>query len=128
MPKITRRSFAARAVAAVAATAAVPELLAQVAPQTQATPPKTPALPPASQAEVDARVNWIFTKYGARLDDTQRADIRRIIASGQPAIDAMRAYPLTNADGPAGAFNPIVAHRVKAEKTTVHPRRARRRR
>jgi len=46
--------------------------------------------------EVEARINWIFTKYGARLNDEQRADIRRILTSGQPAIDAMRAYPLGN--------------------------------
>jgi hypothetical protein len=55
-------------------------------------------------AEVEARINWVFTKYGARLNDEQRADIRRIITGGQPAIDAMRAYPLGNEAGPPVPF------------------------
>lgn len=58
----------------------------------------------APNAEVEARINWIFTKYGARLNDEQRADIRRILTSGQPAIDAMRAYPLGNEVGPPVPF------------------------
>jgi hypothetical protein len=57
-----------------------------------------------TNAEVEARINWVFTKYGARLNDEQRADIRRIIAGGQPAIDAMRAYPLGNEIGPPVPF------------------------
>ena len=59
---------------------------------------------PAPNAEVEARINWIFTKYGARLNEEQRADIRRILTSGQPAIDAMRAYPLGNEVGPPVPF------------------------
>jgi len=55
-------------------------------------------------AEVEARIQWIFTKYGSRLNDEQRADIRRIITGGQPAIDAMRAYPLGNEVGPPVPF------------------------
>ena len=55
-------------------------------------------------AEVEARINWIFTKYGGRLNDEQRADIRRILTSGQPAIDAMRAFPLGNEVGPPVPF------------------------
>jgi hypothetical protein len=57
-----------------------------------------------SNPEVEARINWIFTKYGARLNDEQRADVRRILTSGQPAIDAMRAYPLGNEVGPPVPF------------------------
>lgn len=58
----------------------------------------------APNAEVEARINWVFTKYGSRLNDEQRADIRRIITAGQPAIDAMRAYPLGNEVGPPVPF------------------------
>ena len=58
----------------------------------------------APNAEVEARINWVFTKYGSRLSDEQRADIRRIITGGQPAIDAMRAYPLGNEAGPPVPF------------------------
>jgi hypothetical protein len=58
----------------------------------------------ASNPEIEARIQWVFTKYGSRLNDEQRADIRRIITSGQPAIDAMRAYPLGNEVGPPVPF------------------------
>lgn len=58
----------------------------------------------APNAEVEARIHWVLTKYGARLNDEQRADIRRIITGGQPAIDAMRAYPLGNEVGPPVPF------------------------
>ena len=64
----------------------------------------TEAAEAAPNAEVEARIQWIFTKYGARLNDEQRADIRRIITSGQPAIDAMRAFPLGNEAGPPVPF------------------------
>jgi hypothetical protein len=90
----------------------MPNVIAQTPPApppTEAKPPSAapaaaPALPAASQAEVDARVNWIFTKYGARLNDAQRADIRRLVAGGQAGIDAMRAYPLGNEVEPPTPF------------------------
>jgi hypothetical protein len=95
MNKLSRRSFARNTVIAAAAAAVAPNLLAEE---------KPPALPAASQAEVDARVQWILGKYGARLDEVQRADVRRLIAGGQSSIDAMRAYALENANDPATPF------------------------
>jgi hypothetical protein len=95
MNKLSRRSFARNTVIAVAAAAVAPNLFAEE---------KPPALPPPSQAEVDARVQWIIGKYGSRLDEAQRADIRRLIAGGQSSIDTMRAYPLENANDPATPF------------------------
>ena len=64
-----------------------------------------------TNAEVEARIQWVFTKYGSRLNDEQRADIRRIITSGQPAIDAMRAYPLGNEVGPPVPFRVYIGLR-----------------
>lgn len=58
----------------------------------------------ATNAEVEARIQWIFAKYGSRLTDEQRADIRRIITSGQGGVDAMRAYALDNSIAPATRF------------------------
>ena len=92
----SRRTFARVVVIVAGAAAVMPNLIAQTPP-----PSPQPPLPPASQTEVDARVQWIFNKYGSRLNDAQRADIRRLIAGGQPSIDAMRAYPLDNSVGPA---------------------------
>jgi len=88
MSKISRRSF----VAATAAVAIPFDLVAAEA-----------AKPPANP-EVEARIQWIFTKYGSRLNEAQRADIRRLISGGQSSIDAMRAYALDNADDPATPF------------------------
>lgn len=121
MTKISRRSFARDAVVIATAAAVMPAALAQTPPSpppTEAKPPQPapsaqPSLPDASQAEVDARVNWIFTKYGARLDDAQRADIRRIVAGGQAGIDAMRTYPLGNEVGPPTPFRVSGAAKVK---------------
>ena len=106
MPGISRRKFATGAIAAVTAAVALPEVFAQSAPPQQANPrARTAAASPG--AEVEARVNWILAKYGARLDDAQRADIRRIIAAGQGGIEAMRAYPLTNGEAPPLPFQAV---------------------
>ena len=111
MKKISRRAFARDAIVAATAAALLPSAIAQTQPPpAKSTPaqPKPPDNPPAlsaaSQAEVDARVQWITTKYGSRLSDEQRADIRRIIAGGQSGVDAMRKYDLENAAGPAEPF------------------------
>lgn len=108
MKKISRRTFARDAVVIATAAAVIPHAIAQTAPApppTEAKPPQPqPSLPAASQAEVDARINWILTKYGSRLNDEQRADIRRIVAGGQAGIDTMRAYPLGNEVEPPVPF------------------------
>lgn len=111
MKKVSRRTFARDAVVMATAAAVAPVLIAQ----TQPAPPKTtavepkppanaPALSAASQAEVDARVQWIVTKYGAHLNDEQRADVKRLVSGGQAGIDAMRKYDLDNGAGPAEPF------------------------
>ena len=111
MKKVSRRTFARDAVVIATAAAVAPVLIAQTqspAPKTTAAEPKPPATPPAlsaaSQAEVDARVQWIVTKYGAHLNDEQRADVKRLVSGGQSGIDAMRKYDLDNGAGPAEPF------------------------
>jgi hypothetical protein len=73
----------------------------------------TEAAEAAPNAEVEARIQWIFTKYGSRLNDEQRADIRRIITSGQQGIDAMRAFPLGNEVGPPVPFRVYSGRRIR---------------
>ncbi|MGZ5476091.1 MAG: hypothetical protein ACXW29_06870 [Thermoanaerobaculia bacterium] len=111
MKKISRRSFTRQAIVAATAAAVLPAAIAQTDPAAPKTTPATPkppdsppALSPSSQAEVDARVQWIVTKYGSRLDETQRADIRRLITGGQSGVETMRKYELQNAAGPAEPF------------------------
>jgi hypothetical protein len=90
MAKVSRREFVvATAVAAAAGMAQGSE---------------TPQPAAAPNPEVEARIQWIFTKYGARLNDEQRADIRRLLSSGQSGLEAMRAFPLENSDAPATRF------------------------
>ena len=97
MAKVSRREFvtAATALAALVRSDAASAVDAQS---------RENGAPPSS-AEVEARIDWIFKKYGARLNDEQRADIRRIITTGQAGIDAMRAYPLDNSVSPATRFS-----------------------
>lgn len=117
MPKflLGRRQFALGA-AAAASTALLPgkavlghDLLAQTAPSdAQSLDKKTRAamakLSASAQAEVEMKVASIFRKYGDRLDDEQKADIRRIMAESQEGLEKMRTFKLENGDQPADAF------------------------
>jgi hypothetical protein len=61
-------------------------------------------LSPASQAEVDAKIQAILRKYGDRLSEAQKADIRRLVTEGQAPLEKMRAFPLDNSDQPGNVF------------------------
>lgn len=87
MSKVSRREFVVASALASLYPGALPASAAE-----------------AKNAEVEARIAWIFTKYGDRLTDEQRADIRRIITGGQAGVDAMRAFPLDNSVAPATRF------------------------
>ena len=95
MRRVSRRTFARDAVIVAIGAPALAGL--EVSEPAEAGAPKAGA---PNSPEVEARIQWIFTKYGSRLNDAQRADIRRLIAGGQSSIDAMRAYPLDNSVGP----------------------------
>jgi hypothetical protein len=58
-------------------------------------------LSPAAQAEVELKIQAIFRKYGERLNDAQKADIRRLVTEGQKPLEALRAYDVENGDQPA---------------------------
>ncbi|HEY3768181.1 MAG TPA: hypothetical protein VGN44_05875 [Candidatus Angelobacter sp.] len=62
-------------------------------------------LTPAAQAEVEMKVASIFRKYGDKLNDEQKADIRRIMAESQEGLEKMRTFKLNNGDQPADAFS-----------------------
>jgi hypothetical protein len=123
-----RRQFALGA-AAAATTALIPkgngltiDALAQAAeagnqpPDPQSLEAKTKAamakLSASAQAEVEMKVASIFRKYGDRLSDEQKADIRRIMAESQEGLEKMRAFKLENSDQPADAFH---AYRAEAK-------------
>jgi hypothetical protein len=111
---LNRRNFALGAAAAVAGTLISPaEALEQA--QGAATPaPQSDLehkfqvamakLSPAAQAEVQSKIASIFRKYGDRLSEEQKADIRRAMAETQDGLEKMRAFALENSDQPATVF------------------------
>lgn len=102
---ISRRSFARGA--AVAATAALfpkNEVWADSPAPTQTQPGATQKLSPAARAEVEAKATEIFRKYGSRLSNEQKADIRKVLAETQDGLEKMRRFGLENGDQPATVF------------------------
>ncbi len=108
--RISRREFARRAALAAASAAVIPGQLlrashaaALLAPAAQQ-PPAEPKLSPEGRAEVEAKIQAIFRKYGSRLSEEQKADVRRLVTEGQKSLESLRAFPLDNADQPATVF------------------------
>lgn len=110
---VSRREFARRAVA-TAAVAALPETmlreLAGASPESARPGQEGTASPlsPPSQAEGETKVQAILKKYGSRLNDEQKADVRRLVAETQRHIDKLRAYALDNSDQPATVLKPLM--------------------
>lgn len=78
----------------------------------------------SAQAEVEMKVASIFRKYGDRLSEEQKADIRRIMAEGQEGLEKMRTFHLENGDQPADAFRAYRTESKPAEdKTHMHTSR-----
>ncbi len=138
MPKflISRRQFALGA-AATATTALIPkgnaismDGLVQTAPTAVTAGDSSPEgkirmamakLSPSAQVEVEMKVASIFRKYGDRLNDEQKADIRRIMAESQEGLEKMRAFKLENGDQPADAFR---AYRSEEKPAAIKPVKA----
>jgi hypothetical protein len=122
-----RRQFALGA-AAVATNALIPkgnaltmDVTAQATVADQSLEAKTRVamakLSASAQAEVEMKVASIFRKYGDRLSEEQKADIRRIMAESQEGLEKMRAFKLENGDQPADAFR---AYRAEAKPAAAH--------
>ena len=100
--RLSRRDFA-RVAAVTAATAALPiankaaaqPQLADLLESTQAA-----QLSPAAEAQYQA----ILARYGKRLSDEQKTELKRLITQVQKTSDAMRAFPLENSNEPAMIF------------------------
>jgi hypothetical protein len=112
--KLSRREFAQRA-AVLSATA--PFLPAELArPPISVIPPAAvtqaaqnlPKLSDAGPAEADARNQQAVALYGNRLDDSQKANIKRMCAELQPSLDHIRSFKLENGDAPALYLKPLV--------------------
>lgn len=116
---ISRREFARRAAfVSAAASLSSAALLTRdpAAVGAELSPLQTPSGPklsPESQAEMESRLQAVFAQYGSRLSDAQKADLRRLAAEGQAALDRLRAYPTDNSDGPALYLKPLVEREKK---------------
>ncbi len=135
---VSRREFARRATWTAIATTLVPAELLAGAPTSMALPvtpaPQQPAggeqkLSPEGQAEAEAKIQAIFRKYGARLSEQEKADIRRLVPEAQKGLEALRAFPLDNGDEPATVLRPYTqahpAHRSPHPAATSGSRKPR---
>ena len=50
---------------------------------------------------MDSKLDIIFKKYGSRLTEAQKTDLRRLASEGQKPLEAIRAYPIENSNQPA---------------------------
>lgn len=116
---ISRREFARRAAFVSAAASLSPAGLLAKTSVVVVTPPLQnlggPKLSPESQAEMESRLQAVFTQYGPRLSDAQKSDLRRIAADGQAALDRLRAFPTDNGDGSALYLKPLMERETKHE-------------
>jgi len=114
---ISRREFARRAALVSAASAFAPADLLDARLTQPIALHQAPSLPqqqpvasdfsPASQAEIESRVQAILAQYGFRLSAAQKDDIRRLATEAQSTIDRLRSYPTENGDGPALYLYPL---------------------
>ena len=128
---VTRREFARQA-AAAAAIAALPGNIAlhekraaalAGAPEASLHPVPTlpqetagsqPKLSAEALAEAEARSAEILRRYGAKLTEEQKADVRRLAREAQVPLEALRRFPLENKDEPATVLRVVSTRPVTA--------------
>jgi len=106
--RISRRKFAQAATVAAAGAVMMPGVAIAQTEESKSTaspPSSSPPLTSAEEAEADARTDAILRKYGARMTDAEKADVRRQVREGQKSLTEFRAFPLANADAPAVVLN-----------------------
>jgi hypothetical protein len=113
-PSFSRRQFARRAAVASAAVAVAPARTLFPAPSPQI-PPESPKLTPEGQAEADSRYQQILALYGIRLDDGQKANLKKMCADLQPTLEKIRKFSLENGNAPALFLKPLVERDKKPQ-------------
>ena len=115
--KLSRREFAQGMAVTAIAVGLPPHLRAQQPEASTAPAPPKPAVPvssqkqpqlsPAARAEAEAKIQNLLRKYGDRLNQEQKAEIRKSLLQGQESLEKLRAFPLENWDEPAAIFRPF---------------------
>jgi hypothetical protein len=95
--RMTRREFS-RGVAFTAATVTLP-MVART-PAAVAASSQAPELSLVAQAQYQA----ILARYGNRLNDEQKNDIKRLLVQLQKNSEALHSFPLDNSNEPATIF------------------------
>lgn len=68
------------------------------------------ALPEDSEkAEIDRRMSMILAKFGGKLDDAQKAAVRKDVEANFRRAVRLRGQKLDDLEGPATSFRPIAA-------------------
>jgi hypothetical protein len=111
---ISRRQFARRA-ALLSATATIAPAGAFLPVTSPAlAPPSTPQLSPEGQLEADSRYQQVLSLYDDRLDDAQKAHIKKMCADLQPMLERIRRFNLQNGNAPALYLKPLVERDKKS--------------
>ncbi|HEV2314317.1 MAG TPA: hypothetical protein VGR94_03350 [Candidatus Acidoferrales bacterium] len=76
-----------------------------------------PELSGQAQAEVEAKLQHIFAKYGDRLSDDQKKLMRRTVTSHVRMLEAIRPIPVANGDAPATVLELVPLPRRSQKKT-----------
>jgi hypothetical protein len=76
--------------------------MADQQPNGRTTPPEDPRHPPV----IEARLAELIARFGERLSEEQRAQVRARILREVTLAEKLRTRPLTNADEPEIVFVP----------------------
>ena len=114
---LSRRDFALRIATIAAAAVATSAALVAEPPQKPAAPAKPAAAPAqgppplseADQAEVNANYDAIMARYGTRLSEAQKKQVRQQLEFAERGLGPLRAFPLVNGDEPATMFGPLAS-------------------
>jgi hypothetical protein len=103
---LTRRDFA-RGIALTAATTVVVSRKTSAQIESASGGASQEATAQATQLSPtgEAQLQTILAKYGKRLSDEQKADVRRLVAQAQKTSEALHTFPLDNSDEPAMIFH-----------------------
>ncbi len=113
--QFTRRAALLSASASLAPTESLlPASSHAAAPQS---PQNAPQLSPEDQLEVDSRYQQILSLYGNRLDEAQKANIKKMCADLQSTLEKVRKFNLENGNAPALFLKPLVEREPKPRPT-----------